>query len=53
LFFSERAEERLRDHIFKFEKKLEDLHKDVDVFRRKDVNKNHFFFFLIQNFFIF
>ena len=35
--FSERAEERLRDHIFKFEKKLEDLHKEVDLFRRKDV----------------
>jgi len=34
---SERAEERLRDHIFKFEKKLEDLQKDVDIFRRKDV----------------
>lgn len=46
--FSERAEERLRDHILKFEKKLEDLQKDVDVFRRKDVNNNNSFFFLIQ-----
>ncbi|CAF4055950.1 unnamed protein product, partial [Adineta steineri] len=36
----ERAEERLRDHIMKFEKKLEDLHKDVDIFRRKDVLSN-------------
>ncbi|CAF3510924.1 unnamed protein product [Rotaria socialis] len=33
----ERAEERLRDHILKFEKKLDDLHKDVDLFKRKDV----------------
>ncbi|CAF4857009.1 unnamed protein product, partial [Rotaria socialis] len=30
-------EERLRDHILKFEKKLDDLHKDVDLFKRKDV----------------
>jgi hypothetical protein len=37
--FRERAEERLRDHILKFEKKLEDLQKDVDLFRRKDVNE--------------
>lgn len=35
--YRERAEERLRDHITKFEKKLEDLQKDVDLFRRKDV----------------
>ncbi|CAF0750041.1 unnamed protein product [Didymodactylos carnosus] len=33
----ERAEERLRDRILKFEKKLEDLQKDVDVFRRKEI----------------
>ncbi|CAF4568450.1 unnamed protein product [Rotaria sp. Silwood1] len=36
----ERAEERLRDHILKFEKKLEDLQKDVDLFRRKEVLSN-------------
>lgn len=33
----ERAEERLRDHIFRFEKRLEDLQKEVDFFKRKDV----------------
>ncbi len=40
IYFSERAEDRLRDHILKFEKKLEDLQKDVDIFRRKDVCEN-------------
>jgi hypothetical protein len=34
----DRAEERLREHIARFEKKLEDLQKDVDLFRRKDVS---------------
>ena len=33
----ERAEERLNERVLKFTKKLDDLQKDVDVFRRKDV----------------
>ena len=35
--FRERAEERLGERVLKFAKKLDDLQKDVDVFRRKDV----------------
>ena len=46
--FRERAEERLRDHILKFEKKLEDLQKDVDAFRRKDVSKTNLSLFSIH-----
>ena len=42
-FSRERAEERLREHIIRFEKKLEDLQKDVDQFKRKDVRGIQFF----------